>query len=194
LTSRNRGNILFIRFSDILQEAPGEVLEGAAWFIISQQLNLKCPEEYREIYRDFIYSDRIRESKRIMRQERAMKKVTGTRGKTFDLQLIFQSINESYFNDICEKPTLTWSDKPSRNRLGHYDPDLNTLVISKRLDNDKTPDYVIEYVLYHELLHSKYPGKYIDGRWCVHTKEFKKAEKEFLKLKEAKDWLKNIHN
>jgi hypothetical protein len=50
----------------------------------------------------------------------------------------------------------------------------------------------VEYVMFHEMLHLRYPVEHKGSRRCVHTPEFKIAEKEFLYLKEAKEILKKI--
>jgi hypothetical protein len=192
LTVRKRKDTLFLRLSDILAGAPPEVLEAAISIILCQFLNVKVSEEQRRVYKDYIYNPEIRTKRRTVRQNRANKQITGPMGKIFDLDEVFNSINKQYFNGNINKPKLTWSARRSIRRLGHFDADLNILVVSQKLDNKKTPEYIIEYIVYHELLHGKYPGKYLDGRWVVHTKEFKQAEKEFIHYTKAIDWIKKM--
>ena len=191
ITLRLRKNCMHIRMSDILMDAPDEVLEAAAYSIIPKILKLKIQDQYREIYRNYIYSKKIRHKKKETRRVRANKNLSDPCGNNYDLNEIFIEINKIYFNSNLKKPILTWSKTKSRVRLGHYDPDLNILVISKKLDNKQVPKLIIDYILYHELLHMVYPGKYLNGKWTVHTKEFKNAEKEFKDLKTAKEWIKN---
>jgi hypothetical protein len=50
----------------------------------------------------------------------------------------------------------------------------------------------VEYVMFHEMLHLRYPVEHRGARRCVHTPEFKQAEKQFIGLKEAKEHLKRI--
>ena len=76
--------------------------------------------------------------------------------------------------------------------LGHYDPSHNTIVISKILDRDSTPRLAVEYVLFHEMLHLRYPAEHHGPRRCVHTKAFKEGEREFERLREAKAWLRAL--
>ena len=40
--------------------------------------------------------------------------------------------------------------------------------------------------MFHEMLHLRYPVNHQGARRCVHTKEFKKAEKEFANYAGAK--------
>jgi hypothetical protein len=44
--------------------------------------------------------------------------------------------------------------------------------------------------MFHEMLHLRFPVEHHGPRRCVHTSEFKAAEKEFPGLKEAKAALK----
>jgi len=46
--------------------------------------------------------------------------------------------------------------------------------------------------LFHEMLHLRFPVDHRGARRCVHTTEFKQAEREFPQLKEAKELLKKI--
>jgi predicted metal-dependent hydrolase len=192
LTVRKRKDKLYIRISDILIGAPQDVLESAMSIILGQYLNLKVPDEQRKMYKDYIYNPEIRIKKRTVRQSRARKQTTGPIGKYFDLAEVFDSINRKYFHGNIAKPELTWSARRSVRRLGHFDSDLNTLVVSQKLDNKNTPEYIIDYIVYHELLHDKYPGRYLGGRWVVHTREFKQAEKKFNQYDEAINWIKKM--
>ena len=54
------------------------------------------------------------------------------------------------------------------------------IVLSKALDSPQVPRLVVEYVMFHEMLHLRYPVEHKGSRRCVHTPEFKVAEKEFL--------------
>jgi hypothetical protein len=40
--------------------------------------------------------------------------------------------------------------------------------------------------MFHEMLHLKYPTEHKGLRRCVHTREFKQAEKQFEGYREAK--------
>ena len=70
--------------------------------------------------------------------------------------------------------------------LGHYDPSHNAIVLSRVLDRPGTPRLAVEYVLFHEMLHLRYPAEHTGARRRVHTREFKEAEKQFERLAEAK--------
>jgi hypothetical protein len=46
--------------------------------------------------------------------------------------------------------------------------------------------------MFHEMLHLRYPTESRGARRCVHTPEFKKAERAFAEYAEAKDALKKL--
>jgi hypothetical protein len=50
----------------------------------------------------------------------------------------------------------------------------------------------VEYVMFHEMLHLQHPVEHRGVRRCVHTPEFKKGEKAFPQLREAKSILKSL--
>jgi hypothetical protein len=191
LTVRERNNRLFVRVSDALNTAPLVVLAAAAACIISKFLDTPAPPETRRIYRDYIYDPEIRAKVKKLRQRRAAKKINGVKGRYFDLDQCFEVVNIKYFQGKISKPILTWSASRSRSRLGHYDPDLDILVVSKKLDTKSTPGYVVEYIVYHELLHHCFPGKYSNGRRVVHSTEFNEAEQKFEEFKLVQEWLKS---
>jgi predicted metal-dependent hydrolase len=60
------------------------------------------------------------------------------------------------------------------------------------LDGPKAPRLALEYVMFHEMLHLRYPVDTRGVRRRVHTKDFRQAEKDFAELKEAKEALKRL--
>ena len=50
----------------------------------------------------------------------------------------------------------------------------------------------LEYVVFHEMLHLRYPVDHNGARRRVHTQEFRAAEKAFPSLRLAKEILKRI--
>jgi len=76
--------------------------------------------------------------------------------------------------------------------LGHFDPSHNAIIISRIFDNPKTPPLALEYVLFHEMLHLRFPVDHRGSRRRVHTREFRAAENDFPRLREAKELLKRL--
>jgi predicted SprT family Zn-dependent metalloprotease len=128
----------------------------------------------------------------LFRRERGRKNVSTPRGDTYDLEELFEKLNLRYFDGLMARPDLGWSLRPSRTTLGHYDPSHHIIVLSKILDRKEVARTAVEYVMFHEMLHLKYPVEHRGARRCVHTPEFKLAAKEFEGLKEAKDLLRKL--
>jgi hypothetical protein len=93
---------------------------------------------------------------------------------------------------MMARPDLGWTVRSSRTTLGHYDPSHHAIVLSSILDRPEVPRIAVEYVMFHEMLHLRYPVDHRGSRRCVHTPEFKAAEKEFPRLKEAREALKHL--
>jgi predicted metal-dependent hydrolase len=74
--------------------------------------------------------------------------------------------------------------------LGHWDPAHNAIIISRIFDRPQTPRFLLEYIVYHEMLHLKYPAEYRSQRRCVHTRAFKDEERKFPRYDEAVKLLK----
>ena len=87
-------------------------------------------------------------------------------------------MNDLYFDNQIKKPTLTWSARTTFRRLGHHDAAHDTIVISKSLDDKKVPRFVVEFVVFHEMLHILHPAKIQNGRRYHHTPVFRRDEAE----------------
>lgn len=186
------GGNLEIRVSDALESAPVNVLEALAHILISK-LARKRPERVFELcYRRYLNRKEVRNRLHLLRQARGRKIVTAPKGVHYDLEAMFEELNFRYFHGLMARPSLGWSKRTSRTTLGHYDPSHNVIVLSKVLDRPKVPQIGVEYVLFHEMLHLKFPVEHRALRRCVHTMDFKEAERAFEGLKEAKDALKRL--
>lgn len=90
-------------------------------------------------------------------------------------------------------PKLSWSKEVSRHRFGHWDPDHQAVVISQVLDYPKVPESVLDYVVYHELLHILHPVKMGSGtKRIVHSAAFKRDERKFPGWQEAEKWISRL--
>ena len=54
------------------------------------------------------------------------------------------------------------------------------------------PRFLVEYILYHEMLHIKYPVAHQRGRRCVHPPVFRREERSFSQYPEAKRLLEKL--
>jgi predicted metal-dependent hydrolase len=182
-----------VRISDLFEGAPNEVGYALAVILLSKLYRKKIDSSVHRTYRAFILRNEVQEQARVARNDRGRgARISHARGRYFDLESLFDRINVAYFCGALPKPKLSWSVKKSRYILGRYDATHGTIFISRILDSEKVPAYVIEYVLYHEMLHVKHQTRVRDCRLIVHTEEFKQEERRFAQFKEAKEWLKTI--
>ena len=114
-------------------------------------------------------------------------------GKHFDLCKTFNKINTQYFNDQLPQPRLLWSSRKTTRRLGAYHPESDTITINRRLDSPEIPAYLLEYVMYHEMLHKKIGLKEVNGRRYAHTKKFRDAEQRFEAYEQAEALIKKLN-
>jgi hypothetical protein len=73
--------------------------------------------------------------------------------------------------------------------LGCFDPALNQIVINRVLDRRDVPEYVVSYVLYHEMLHQKHPVKFGRCRRESHSLQFRREERQFSDYARAMKFL-----
>jgi predicted metal-dependent hydrolase len=76
--------------------------------------------------------------------------------------------------------------------LGHFDPAHNAIIISRIFDRAEVPVLALDYVMFHEMLHLQHPVDHSGARRCVHTREFREAEKKFPNMREAKEIIKRL--
>ncbi len=105
-------------------------------------------------------------------------------GKHYNLLDIYNKINGQYF-DGSINAAITWGKRTRKmrvktRRLGSYHNSTNVIRISPVLDSIKIPRYVLEYVVYHEMLHARINIAPCSGRRRVHSNEFNQREKLFI--------------
>lgn len=116
-------------------------------------------------------------------------------GRYFDLKAIFDKLNAKYFQNRLQRYTITWGRKRKvRPReyfiFGSIQEQDRVIRIHPLLDARFVPRWFLDYVIYHEMLHSVVPDKYDRKRRrrIVHTEEFNEREKEFPWYRRAKNW------
>ncbi len=188
-TIRLRTGRVYVRLSDIFRDAPANVQRALAFILVAKLLRRRPPQMHERIYRDYATSPHVLRAADLARRQRGRKLISSPRGSYHNLDRLFARLNRRYFADELEKPTLTWSQRRTRRILGHHDPVHNTIVISKTLDAADVPEWFVEYILYHEMLHIKHPARLVNGRRLYHTKAFRAEEARYPLYAEAQEWL-----
>ncbi len=191
-TIRLRQSELYVRLSDLLEGAPEPVLHAIAHILLAKLYRKPIDRAQSARYRRYVGSHELAGKARLVRQLRGRKHIHSARGHHYHLDEIFDDLNRRFFHGLMGRPQLTWSREHARNRLGHYDPAHNAIVISRVFDDARVPRYVVEYIVYHEMLHLKHPVKLRGSRRCVHSREFQQEEELFPELRPARQFLKII--
>lgn len=191
-TIRLRQGKLLVRLSDLLEGAPEPVLRAIAHILLAKMYRRPMEREHTTRYRRYVASHAISKKAHLVRQIRGRKRIRTAQGHTYDLEAVFNDLNGRFFYGLLARPQMTWSRDHARNRLGHYDPAHNAIVVSRVFDHPRVPRYAVEYIVYHEMLHLKYPVKLQGSRRCVHSADFQAEEKSFPHLEEARRFLKHL--
>jgi Protein of unknown function DUF45 len=186
LTIRRREETVWVRFSDLLRRAPLNVLEGAAALLLSRVYRRRAPASLTAPYLEYARSDRTRERINLMRRRRIRPGAAGPQGRHFDLEKLFESLNAKYFEGSLQRPHIGWSNRSWRRQFGCYDPGPNHILLNRRMDRPGVPQFVVEYVLYHEMLHVKHPTRHSGCSLVSHSREFREEEKRFAEFERAR--------
>lgn len=191
-TIRVRSGRVYVRLSDIFETAPPEVIRALAFLLVARLLSRKAPATYEHVYRSYAFSPQVLRASDLTRKKRGRKVISSAQGKAYDLDRLFARLNRRYFDGEIERPVLTWSKRRARSILGHHDAVHNTITISKALDSHDVPEWFVEYILYHEMLHIKHPARIIRGRRYYHTPAFRSEEQRFPRYQASQDWLEQV--
>jgi hypothetical protein len=180
---------LELRIHHSFTAAPEEVLQAVAVFVESKR-----------------GSDRAREALVLIREHfsghrqaaRIRKLVLQPLGVVLDLREVFADLNERYFESRLAAE-ITWGKAAVASRcgrrrsaslqLGSYSYEDRLIRLHRVLDHPEVPRYVVEAVVYHEMLHADMPPEIRDGKRLFHTPEFRRRERQYRNLTRAERWI-----
>jgi predicted metal-dependent hydrolase len=181
---------LELRIHHSFTQAPEDVLQAVATFVESKR-----------------GSDKARDALAVIRDHFSTHRSTTTRtrrpslqpqGVALDLRELRDTLNERYFEGRLTAE-ITWGKAStggcrSRRRsaslqLGSYSYEDRLIRIHRVLDNPNVPRYVVEAVVYHELLHADMPPEIRGGKRQFHTPEFRRRERLYRNLTKAESWI-----
>ena len=180
---------LELRIHHSFTEAPEEVLQAVATFVESR----RGSDQAREAL------TLIREHFTVHRQTARIRKlVLEPVGVALDLREVFADLNQRYFEDRLAAG-ITWgkssvSSRCGRRRsaslqLGSYSYEDRLIRIHRVLDHPEVPRYVVEAVVFHEMLHADMPPEIRGGKRLFHTPEFRRRERQYRNLTRAERWI-----
>ena len=171
---RIRGTILTFNLAKEWKEVSREIQMGLLQELLLRVLKEKKETLYIDLYHKFVQKLHI-----------AMPK---TRTEPL-LAVSFSRLNEQFFFGTMEQPNLAWGAESTR-KLGSYDFKTDTITISTIFQN--LDSKLLDYVMYHEMLHKKFQYKNRYGRNRFHTAEFRRMEAAFPNAKLLEQELKKI--
>jgi SprT-like family len=114
--------------------------------------------------------------------------------RNHDLLGLFNRLNRRYFKGKCDA-SIRWGRRThtsGRGRrsihLGTYSFSENRIRLHPALDQPVVPTYVVEAILYHEMLHWYIPPRISSGRVYAHHRLFKRAERQHPGFEKAEQW------
>lgn len=183
MISVNRSPACRVRLHHMFADAPEEILNALAVYI-------RWPKHRASNAKISRY---VRNKGHMIKPAPVVELETETDCRHHNLKQIYDKLNKKYFEGTLKKP-ITWG-KPFRGRrrrsirFGYVDNDAGVIRINPSLDAEFVPEYFIEYIVYHEMLHCLIDAKVSPaGRMLAHHSGFRKREKEYERYREAVKW------
>ena len=168
-------------------DAPDEVLQALAGLAVSRRTRRRI-----QLVRTFAASPAFLQLSHRLASLEPGTGIQKTGKHYYQLEEAFERVNRAYFSGEIARPRLIWSRGKTYREFGHYQPASDTVSISQSLDSAQVPEYVLDYVVFHELLHKQLGVKTSSGRLYSHTPAFHQAEKRFPRCSEAKVYLQEL--
>ncbi len=189
ISFKERRGVLYVRLHAIFADADNDVLVSVSSFVRGRasKRQARMIDEWIEANRHLIKRSRDDDPPLL------------PRGECYDLQMIFDDLNECYF-DTKIAARITWTralknQRRSSIRMGSYCDEQKLIRIHPALDQPFVPEYFVASVVFHEMLHEVHGVEQTEGgRRCVHTPAFLVDERRFEHYEKAKRWeLRHIH-
>lgn len=191
-TIRLRRGVIKVRISHLFKDAPNAVIESVAHILFSKLYQHRTSAEALTCYHHFVESNQHCFRILLAGRSRPPAEAAPAAGRHHNLHEIFDRANHRYFHPPLSRPLLRWSRGNGQTRLGEYQSLRHAIIINRRFDSPATPVFVLEYLMYHEMLHMKHRAEVRNGRRVVHTPSFRLEEKRFKDFVRAKEWIRRM--
>ncbi len=105
------------------------------------------------------------------------------------LEASFQRINSQFFQNQIEQPNLQWGTDSFR-KLASYNFHNDTITVSTVFTDSKLE--ILDFLMYHEMLHKQHKFSHRNGRSSFHSPEFKEAEQYYPEHEHIEKEIKGI--
>ena len=183
---KQKNQTILLEINECFISAPKEIKEILCSAVLGGKRSRK-----NLLLKEYTKSQEYRKISLAMQSDQSINQIS-QQGRFYDLEMIFENLNHKYFDGEMKRPRLTWSSRRSRRRLGYYHPESDAITISRSLDDTDTKPLLIEYILYHEMLHKALGIRESNGRRYAHTRDFKNAEKRFNGYSQAVEMMRKF--
>ena len=105
------------------------------------------------------------------------------------LESSFNRVNHLFLSNSVEKPNLSWGTASFR-KLASYNFHDDTITVSTLFRT--SPQHIIDYLIYHELLHKHHQFSHKNGRSSYHSTAFRSDERKFPRYQEIEQEINSI--
>ena len=191
-TIRRRGSVWVVRVSDHCRRAPHPVLEAIVTILACKVLRRRVPKRLQQIYNGWRRESVVSDAVSARRTAKGRKRFAVHEGRWHPLPEICRDINSRFFNGQVEIQKIGWGVRRSWGRLGHYDPTHHTITLSPVLDSPKVPRFVVDFIVYHEMLHAVFEGAESPGFHRHHPPAFRRTERAHPDYEAVKKFIKDF--
>ncbi|MCL1811813.1 MAG: M48 family metallopeptidase [Methanomassiliicoccaceae archaeon] len=188
-TWKRSGDTIDVKISDYLIDAPDDVVRDFSSMIIGTIVNKK--PAYGKAYLDWVRSDEYINGKRKIYLRRSRNLTGSMEGNERDLA---DSLDRLLDSGLLTPPNISnsffsWTKIPNVRKVGFCSPMMRVVGVSSSLDDVSVPEFVLDYVVYHESLHLA--QGYRPGQRS-HDKKFRIDERRYPRYEEAESYLRSF--
>lgn len=119
-----------------------------------------------------------------------------TKGCKYDLREIFNAVNHEWF-DGSIKSVVRWGRAGSKTSYQSTRRDKSgslshCITIAGMYNRPDVPEFAMEAIMYHEMLHIAIPPRRERGRNIIHGADFRKLEKSFPCYEKWRQWERSV--
>jgi hypothetical protein len=176
-------------------DAPEDVLGSLALVVLARCYVVPYAPSLWHKVKDYLAQDEVKRRSQAAFVKRSGQVRQSPIGDHHDLRKSLRRVVDAYFKDGLgfKEPSVMWSRRRSHKRWGYWMEDYDVIVINRILDHPKVPAPVVDFIVYHELLHKKHGHINISGATESHHHGFNIDERRFEGWKEVEAYLEKIY-
>lgn len=176
------------KVSDYMMDAPVPVIEDLARTLFGKIAG-KQDAPYTDNMVEWMTAKDFVKYKQPVYLRRSRGLTKASRGDVRDLKESFSRLADAGLAEEDPDLVLTWMKEKNIRKVGSCSVLMKVIAISSVFDSEEIPEFVLDYVVYHEYLHAS-RGLKVFGR--PHDMDFRKDVTKFPRHREAEDWLNRL--